>query len=703
VNPSEADKDAGPRIREAQHGEPLSHLFPPYGPADAAPRADPTVAAPGGADAAASGAGRTAAQPTAAEATAAGEPADTPPPGLSTPAVPRLDLDQRQQVITTFIRLLDGLYSHLPLKKARYAADPVQRLRLLARRAEVLDDLAFHHELARTFGGLHDAHTRYLGPPVLEGRVAMLPFLVEAYGELPGLRYIASKVTRERSLIDDDRFVDGVELRYWNAVPLDRAVDLYAEQESGGRPDSRRARALASLTQRALHYGLPPDEHWVVVDYLDLQGRPGEIRIPWRVVEPDRARTAGDLSSPGTGRAYAVDPAAELHRRVRKMLFRPEQWYADHRAEGTGTGAARPRPRRAGGGRRSRRSDDWLETSFEDHVSARSVRTEAGRYGYLRLWSFSVADDIAYVSEVVRLLEELPDTGLVVDLRANPGGLIWASERLLQLFTPRPVVPTRFSLLATPLTRAMVAAAQNADQLDAWRPSLEDTVATGEAYSQSAPITRPELCNDIGQVYGGPVVAVVDANTYSAGDLFAAGFVDNRVGQLVTVGEATGAGGANVWQPSEVEQALLGTGFEVGPLPGGLGYTISVRRATRSGDADGAAIEDVGVRGHRTYAPTRRDLLEGNADLFEFCGRLLANTPATALRIAARPSGSPATLEISTRGLDRIDVAIDGRPEKWRRASDRSPVTIKVPSRWQSLEVAGYARGELKQRRLLRP
>ena len=54
----------------------------------------------------------------------------------------------------------------------------------------------------------------------------------------------------------------------------------------------------------------------------------------------------------------------------------------------------------------------------------------------------------------------------------------------------------------------------------------------------------PDTCNDIGQRYSGPVLCVADANTYSAGDLFSAGILDNRVGDLVTVGEATGAGGA---------------------------------------------------------------------------------------------------------------------------------------------------------------
>ena len=44
---------------------------------------------------------------------------------------------------------------------------------------------------------------------------------------------------------------------------------------------------------------------------------------------------------------------------------------------------------------------------------------------------------------------------------ANPGRLIWAAERSLQLLADETVLPTRFSLLATPATRAMTESAFN--------------------------------------------------------------------------------------------------------------------------------------------------------------------------------------------------------------------------------------------------
>ncbi|OFX19330.1 MAG: hypothetical protein A2V77_13175 [Anaeromyxobacter sp. RBG_16_69_14] len=391
---------------------------------------------------------------------------------------------------------------------------------------------SFHLAITSIVTGLRDAHTRYSGPKMLQGAVATLPFLVEQYGPHDGPTFVVSKVSAPE-LISDGTFKKGVELTSWNGIPFARAVDIYSERETGGRPDARRARALESLTFRALEYGPPPDEMWVWIGYRPARGAERQVQLPWRVVLPNRGRAP----EPGVraSRFVAADPAAEQVRRAKKLLFSGKLWEAE------GTGAAVPRSRK------------WVPTPMQDVLAARKVRHRTlGDLGYLRIWSFDVADDDAFIAEVVRLLDQLPGTGLILDLRGNPGGLIWAAERLLQLFTPNPITPTRFSLVATPLTRAMARSPFNRLELEPWLSSLETAIETGEPYSQPLPLTDPAWCNDIGQLYGGPVVCVVDPNTYSAGDLFAAGFVDNEIGPLVSVGEATGAGGANVWTHHDV-------------------------------------------------------------------------------------------------------------------------------------------------------
>jgi peptidase S41-like protein len=529
------------------------------------------------------------------------------------PAGAALDGGQRLEVLDTLAAVLGGAYCHLPQKRAGYAVDPVQALALLRRQCVELTDGEFHLAVTGLVTDLRDAHTRYVGPAAFGDQVATLGFLVEAYGPDRDPRFLVSKLA-EGAGIDDPGFVPGVELEWWNGIPFARAVDLYASRETGGRPDARRARALESLTFRALRYGPPPDEHRVDIGYRTRRGAARELRVPWRVVDPGRAASA---VRPGSAASLklAANLAAEAVRGAKQLLFAPGVWHADRAGAGGGSGAG-VAVAPAGG--------DWLATSLPDALAARPLRTRRGRLGYLRIWSFDVDDD-AFLAEVTRLLGQLPQRGLILDLRANPGGLVWAAERLLQLFnrTGQRIVPTRFSLLASPLTRAMAASPFNRLELEPWARSLEDAVSTGELYSQPLPLTDPDWCNDLGRRYDGPVVAVVDANTYSAGDLFAAGFVDNRIGPLVCVGEATGAGGANVWTGAQLRDALAGTPFHFGDLPADVGFTISVRRALRSGPADGVPIEDLGVGGI-PYRMTRRDLLDGNRDLLETCAEVLA-------------------------------------------------------------------------------
>jgi hypothetical protein len=530
-----------------------------------------------------------------------------------------LDGGQRLLVLEILIKALGGAYAHLPAKRAAYANDPIQALTLLRRRAVDLSNAEFHRAVSGIITGLRDAHTRYIGPETLRSQVAVLPFLVEQYGPDRAPRYLVSKLNAEA--IDPDDYVlrpgetaddveklePGSELTAWNGVTFARAVEIHADHETGGRPDSRRARALESLTLRALDYAPPPDEDWVIVGYRNGRGPHREVRLPWRVVAPGKAATAVGLGSRAALK-IAADPAAEAVRRAKKQLYSTKLWVAD-REQPVAPAPIVTRPK----------VGEWIQTPLQDVLAAKPLSRSVG---YLRIWSFDVDDDDAFVAELVRLLGALPQQGLIVDLRGNPGGLIWAAERSLQLFTTTRIQPTRFSLAATPLTRQMADSAFNRLELEAWNPSLQDAVSTGELYAQPLPLTDPGWCNDQEWHYPGPSVAIVDANTYSSGDLFAAGWVDHGIGSLVSVGQATGAGGANVWTSHQLRDAIAGTDQSWPAMPGGAGFTIAFRRAIRSAAGDGIPIEDLGIPG-LPYEMTRTDLLDGNKDLLAFCTQLL--------------------------------------------------------------------------------
>jgi len=607
-----------------------------------------------------------------------------------------LTLRERLRTLDGLERVLEGAYAHLPLKRARYGFDPVQRLRIL--RAQVMADATlseevFHIELADILTRLRDAHTRYSGPASLEDVSAVLPFFVEMIGTAQRPQYVVSKVTEKLA----PSFVAGVVVESWSGVPIDLAVQRWAEHEVGGRPDSQRANAVLSLTMRSLQYGAPPDEHWVIVGYreVDGRGRPHgpqlEVRVPWRIVIPRKAaaraaKAQARVKSPVQALRQSVNPAAAAMRRAKMLMFAPPEVMAAK--------SKRPTPRAKG-----------LPVSLLPET-LRVTLPPKSPVPVLRIWAFDV-EPAPFLAELRRLLPLLPQDGLVIDVRGNPGGYIEAAEGALQMFTPGRITPTRFSVLATPLTRALSGAVPGVKawaraELGPWRDSLDAAVRNGEPYSRPLPLSSDAHCNAIGQLYGGPVVLVADATTYSSGDLFSAGFVDHGIGPFVCVGDATGAGGANVWNYRDLLDALARTKPPLPRLADGIGLSLSMRRATRSLGSEGQQIEDVGVGlrpGDKPYPMTRADLLHGNRDLLAHCARLLKMMPVTGLQ--AQRVARQRLVRVGTRGLARVDVRIDDVPQASFVPQPGKPDDLPYPAGAKQMELVGIAGGQVVQRRLV--
>jgi hypothetical protein len=368
--------------------------------------------------------------------------------------------------------------------------------------------------------------------------------------------------------------------------------------------------------------------------------------------------------------------------------------FAPHALTGGQAGAPQP-------ARRPEAERSWtaeiIETRLTRTLKAMSIDAAGGPFGYLRIFAFDTSSE-PFVDELLRLVPQFPERGLIIDVRGNPGGYIWAAERALQLFTPKRIEPTRFSVLATPFTRRIATIGQVAPDLAPWKASLDAAVRNGEPYAQTIPITDPAACNDLGQQYGGPVLLVGDATTYSAGDLFSAGFVDNGIGPFVCVGKATGAGGANVWDYAELQQALAGSPAALPTLPDGIGLSFAYRRATRSGRNEGLPIEDVGVEG-TPYAMTREDLLHDNHDLIAKAIEVLRAQPFSRLDATLDRAGR--SIEVTTGGLDQLDMLVDGHPGMGQAIAGDTTVTLHYPAGAGTIELVGFAAGEPRQRRRL--
>ncbi|MDT7579320.1 MAG: hypothetical protein QOK35_584, partial [Pseudonocardiales bacterium] len=570
-------------------------------------------------------------------------------------AADTLTAGDRHRLVDQAETLLEGLYVHLPMKRAMHAVDPLQCLRLLRHRIPELTEDEFHRTLLATFLDLRDLHTNYILPQRYQ-RTAFLGILVERHLDSAGAHFVISKVWDH--LVGDPALVPGVEITHWNGTPIATAVDRNAEREAGSNPAARRARGLERLTMRSVHMSLPPDEDWVTLTHRGegADAPVHESRLTWCVF--DRKEEITDDTAVSTLPAGVVaaaehlvglDLQTEVARRIKRRLFAPASLDEERRVRRSRATAPRATAAQAGA--------DVVPTTRPAELKARAVTTAGGTFGHLRIYTFHMQDrDVqGFVQEVGRLLGRLPQTGLVVDVRGNGGGYVIAAEYLLQYLSPRAVTPEPMQFVNT---RATADLCRTVADYAPWRASVDESIETGAQYSSALPLYPPSSVNAVGQLYHGPVVLITDALCYSACDIFAAGFQDHGIGPVVGVDANTGAGGANVVTHRDLRSEW--TGGPLAALPGRADFRVALRRCLRVGDRFGQPVEDLGVVPDLRHDLTRRDLLEDNADLMEFAGSLLAQRRARELVVQVAPAGEGVTLNVTTGGLTGIDVYVDG-------------------------------------------
>jgi hypothetical protein len=606
-----------------------------------------------------------------------------------------LTLEERRLLVEQALVLLEQNYVHLPLKVAMHAVNPLQRLRLLRVHLErqtpdTMDpEWRFHAELSRIFHSVRDLHTNYLLPGPFAGKIAYLPFQVEEYFDDSGSHYVVSRLATGFSA---PGFGPGAVVTHWSGMPIDRAVDLNAARFAGSNPAASHARGVETLTIRPLLRHLPPDEEWVLVGYVGTDGQARELRQPWLVVDDLPAFAGpGDAADAFLGLDLELDQTS----RAKTLLFAPQvvgQIQADQPPVLTTSPAA---------------AGQEVPTGMPGLFRARNVATSAGEFGHLRIFSFNlrtlgVTPD-EFVAEFIRLIGLLPQNGLILDVRGNGGGHIWASESSLQTLTPRRVVPEPAQFINTPLNLRICrhhGAEDDPFQLRPWIRSMDQATETGATFSAAFAITPEDRANATGQQYYGPVVLITDARCYSATDIFAAGFQDHGIGPILGVDDNTGAGGANVWDHQLLSGLLQDPpdpDSPYKPLPNGANLRVAIRRTVRVGALAGTPLEDLGVQPTQRHLLTRRDVLEGNLDLLDRAGKLLAALPVRRLEVHAdMGADGTLTLELKVDNLDRADVYVDDRPRGSVNVTNGSAtVVVTGVAGARSARVEGFSEGDL--------
>lgn len=617
-----------------------------------------------------------------------------------------LSAEDRVLIVDQALIVIEQLYTHLQMKRVRHAIDPAQALRVLRDEAAGLDDLRFHSEMLRVFKSLRDIHTAYTAPPPFAHQTAFLPFLLESCVGADGrTRYL---VTRVLNGFDHPTFKPGVEITHWHGAPIARAIARNAEREEGSNPDSRTALGSLFMTVRWLGACLVPEEDWVILGYRHAAGE-AEIRLPWSMLELDdpgvrfAIQTVWLFEEDTRGRPEKPPLSLKLNHAM-NVRTQVEQQTRRHLFAGKGSGAPSA----------PRKPPELVSTLPHLMTAERLTDAKSGEaYGYLRLRAFEHENVAEFVAEFRRLLALLPRRGLVIDIRGNPGGVVQCAESILQFLTFREIRPLPFQLLGTetvdlishPPPPGKLPPAAFFERLmikSQWGAGIEVARETGALYSGGAPLTPSTDANAYGQTYFGPVVLIVDAITYSAGDIFAAGFQDHGIGPVLGTDRQTGGGGANVW-PHDYIVTLLPDMPTIRPLPGGAKLRVAARRCTRTGGSEGLPIEELGIRADQLHAITEADLLRDNVDLKAAAIALIRDRPARWLEAECTTAGEERSVSVTATGLDRADIYADERPLASLDITDGTPAGTILPDGWPArrLEIKGFARGELVCRRLV--
>jgi hypothetical protein len=130
---------------------------------------------------------------------------------------------------------------------------------------------------------------------------------------------------------------------------------------------------------------------------------------------------------------------------------------------------------------------------------------------------------------------------------------------------------------------------------------------------------------------------------------------------------------------------------------------VAIRRSLRVGALAGTPVEDLGVQPDELHRMTRKDVLEGNVDLLDRAGELLAALPARRLDAAADlGADGMLRLEIEVEGVDRADIYVDQRPRASVDLSEgQATVKIEGVADGATVLVEGFADGNLVAARRL--
>jgi hypothetical protein len=609
----------------------------------------------------------------------------------------RTSIEDRKAILDQATLMFDHLYPHMPFKTELYHfTHPSDYLNQnVLPNIDTLGETEFHAQMTSAFSLVRDAHTLYGLPSPFRRAVAFLPFQMRPHlVNKAGWRFVVTTIMNSQpdAGFGHAYFGPGAEVVGWGELATLDHLSRTEQHLPGGNYFASFARSAIHSTLRPLVFVQLPfaDETPAATIYYRAPGGDEQIRairLPWGVgtgFDPD----VGFPSS-----AFSISPATAVISTCGKYLHHRTEMYAGKKESGTvDPGDVSTIPEifdyQYTGGSRTK--------GFIDLTDLCDPSRPEARFGYIKIQGFTEGSSapgftdriVQEFERIVTLMDRVAPDGLILDIRNNPGGDVQAAERMLQMLTAREIQPVQFHLANTQavldILRGLKASMKDRNanpdelaELQAWLDDAEsEPMPKGSRLTSGRPLTDPDSANDTGQIYQGRgVTLLINSLTYSAADIFAAGFQDHGIGVILGTSLITGAGGANLWSHDDLLTKVgPSRGIPLAKLPGDASMSIAIRRCSRIGregaDSDdpaaveNAPIEDLGVKVDILYeSETVEDVIGGHPGILRRACEALRDKVAH--RVDVRKfevlDGGQVSVDVETVNIASLKLILDGR------------------------------------------
>ncbi len=501
--------------------------------------------------------------------------------------LPTYDVAQKKLIIEQARLVMGDLYVHRDMKLNSFGKqiDPLPKLDALEKVAEGMSDYDFHDKMIKIFNSQRDLHTVYELPRPYGCYRNMLPFSVNEIEKGQTSKFVVS------ALIDNPEFLAllpnklniaiGDELVSYDGKSLDQLYKEMAPLNNGANSDATRRFFLEDLSYKIQTISLMPENNEVALEFKKQNGTRIKTIVPW--VNRGRLSCLKNYPEKILGRSKFQDEFNKLYQR-----------------------------------------EGEENTTEEPIVTWRMLENNYGKFAILKLTNF--IPEKLYYPKTILLIEKLMrnefagTTGLIIDMRNNPGGWIPFGEMMLQLFGPAENnLRMKFSFNVNPSNLFLISNFFiNSNMSESYYQALERQ----EKLSVPLVLTPEGQMNMAKPAYFKPVAIFTNANCYSTCDMFSAQMQDHGYALIVGEDTTTGAGGANYQTHRTIYDKLKAE--NVGPfkeLPHNQEMSFSWRQAYR---INGDLIENVGVKSDVVIPTTLNDIMFKSRDQFLEISKILS-------------------------------------------------------------------------------